>query len=496
MIGAQDLVGCTVITVLSKRGIWMGHFWEREGFSQGDEQFEWSKDPPVVIFPYTPVQAKKPSATPTGFVSPRGKVIFQYSPAYTCYTVAWRYAEARLYYENTQMIYHAFVPPPERFNTGEIPEYWPWYFRSEDFNSKRARALATSTSPPRACPILSASGPETIIMASTGIMYTTLMPDSASPLQGSTASLLSATPTVGTHAIDVPNPTSTPPQQLSTIVGSTNLGLSTVSSSSSTLSKAPQSLSGIAGSSNSELSLTSSPSSTASTAPQQSATSVFATSKMSTAPTRSDLSSPPSSPSTQSGQSITKSILPPSSLLSKSIPPSSPTTPINPSPTPKPEPTAPYKSGTCNIHIQEAFVSSSSILWTRLSITDGAGHPLVSKVTETRFGQSVTLVSSNTELPYAVSVTFTQKLKPDSKSKFRVKPRIAAGGGPVGPTLVYQKFILELSAGTTSWNSAVRSGLPKCTVGDWDNGGLADWLNGVFADPYVPNRQMDCEWAC
>ncbi|KAL5327667.1 hypothetical protein ACEPPN_005368 [Leptodophora sp. 'Broadleaf-Isolate-01'] len=556
MIGAKDLVGCTVITVLSRRGIWMGHFWEREGFTEGDEQFErevidaitWgdgpempslsdaarqyfgpdpqdnyassdkiyiltvlsngveqamgqiafpakierivrvvsqvltggndrSKDPPVTIFPYTP--EKNPSVSPDGFVSPRGKVIFQYSPVYSCYTLAWRYAEARLYYEDTEMIYHAFVPPLERFNTGEVPEYWPWYFKSEDFNSKRALA----TSPPRACPIISASGPDTIITASTGIMYTTSMPDSVGLLQGSTASLLSAIPTVGTRAVDVSNPSSTLPQQLSSIASGINPGLSMASSSSGTALESPQSLSRIADSANSEIYLTSSSFSTASAAPQPSATSVFGPSGMNTVPTRSDLSPSLSAPLTQPDQLIVTSVLPPSSP--NSTPSSGPSISINPAPTTEPAP--PYISGICNIHIQEAFASSESTVWARLSITDGAGQPLGSKVTNTRFGKSVTVESSDTKLPYPVSVTFTQKLKPESASEARMKPRVA-GGGAVGPTLVYQKFILELSAGATSWNSAVRNGIPKCTVGDWNNGDFADWLNGVFADPYVPVR--------
>ncbi|KAH7327189.1 hypothetical protein BKA65DRAFT_566531 [Rhexocercosporidium sp. MPI-PUGE-AT-0058] len=419
MIGAKDLVGCTVITVLSRRGIWMGHFWEKEGFTEGEEQFERE-----VI----------------------DAIIWGDGPEMPSLSDA-----ARQY----------FGPDPQDNYASSDKIFILTVLSNGD-----EQAMGQIAFPAKIDRIVR-------------VLSQVITGDAANPFQTLTTSLLSAIPIGGTSLTDISKAPSTLSRILSGVVDTTNTGASMVYSSSSIPSEAIQPSSSISDSGISETFLTSSSTGTAAI-PQQSAISVTSTTINST-PNQSHLASTTSSLLIHSDHSIATSIPPLSSPISSTS--SNPIIPLNPAPTTEPPP--PYVPGTCNIHIREAYVASKSTVWAQLSITDGAGHPLGTnpKISETRFGKSIILEPSDTNLPYAVSVTFTQKMKPES----RMKPRVA-GGGAVGPTLVYQKFILELTAGGKAWNSAVRSGMPKCTVGDWDNGDLVDWLDGFFADPHVPVR--------
>lgn len=149
----------------------------------------------------------------------------------------------------------------------------------------------------------------------------------------------------------------------------------------------------------------------------------------------------------------------------------------------------PYQKGTCDLHIKEASYSYNEPLYLQLNISDNANHLLASQNFQIKWGSSVSVTAGESHLPYDVTVDFIQQLKPSNKIKKRVDI------GPAPPPVNWEAWIVSITAGNTKWDDTDtdNSKLPYCKVGGWDNGNFWGFLG---LDSEIPNRQMDCYWAC
>ncbi|OXV06359.1 hypothetical protein Egran_05873 [Elaphomyces granulatus] len=148
----------------------------------------------------------------------------------------------------------------------------------------------------------------------------------------------------------------------------------------------------------------------------------------------------------------------------------------------------PYHTGDCNVHIYEASENYNQPLYVQLNITDGADDLLASQKFKIKWGQSVSVPAADTKLPYDIVVDFLSKT---SKSKF-----VKRIGLPPPVSVNWEAWIISLVAGSTSWKdtNTDTSVLPYCKVGGWDNNNFLEVI-GLEAG-HIPNRQMDCHWAC
>jgi len=172
---------------------------------------------------------------------------------------------------------------------------------------------------------------------------------------------------------------------------------------------------------------------------------------------------------------------------------------------PKPTTTAPvtttsaapaYVTGTCELHIFEASENYNEPLYMQFNITDGGNNLLASENFNGAWGETGTVTAADSKLPYDVSVDF---LKSTIASSRMARNRIRMVAPPPTITVDWEQWKLTITAGSTHWDDTDtdNSNMPYCSVGGWDNGNFWDWLNSVVGDDTnIPNRQLDCHWAC
>jgi hypothetical protein len=144
-----------------------------------------------------------------------------------------------------------------------------------------------------------------------------------------------------------------------------------------------------------------------------------------------------------------------------------------------------YHTGTCDLHIFEASQSYNSPLFVQFNISDGANDMLVSKNFQLKWGDSATVTTADSRLPYDINVDFLQKTSVSKLAKRMVGPP------PPPPPVKWEDWVLTIAAGSTSWDDTHTdtSTLPYCKVGAWDNGNFWDWLDSVVslgADEHIP----------
>jgi len=131
----------------------------------------------------------------------------------------------------------------------------------------------------------------------------------------------------------------------------------------------------------------------------------------------------------------------------------------------------------------------------QLNITDGGNNLLASKNLNGKWGYIGTVIASDTELPYNVTVDFLKSTKVPSRMARDIGGRMVAPAPAA--TVQWEDWVLTITAGSTEWDDTETSGMPYCSVGGWDNGNFWDWLDSVVGgDSEVPNRQLDCHWLC
>jgi len=151
---------------------------------------------------------------------------------------------------------------------------------------------------------------------------------------------------------------------------------------------------------------------------------------------------------------------------------------------------APYVTGTCDVHIYEFSDSYNSPLYSQLNITDGGNNLLASMDFTGKWGDSSTVPASDSKLPYDIVVDFLQTTKVPSKmARDKFKERMVGGGGT--ETVPWEDWKLTLTAGSTHWDDTDTSGMPYCSVGGWDNGGFGDWLDSlVTGESEIPVSEI------
>lgn len=177
------------------------------------------------------------------------------------------------------------------------------------------------------------------------------------------------------------------------------------------------------------------------------------------------------------GYLIDLSTAPPKPTSKAAVPPLASFTPLAAS-----LPPAPYQTGTCDLHILETSSGANLDLYTTVEIIDDGGNTLANHSSKGAWGDSVTIKSDNSQLPYDVVIVFLASATIPSKPKM-IKGRII---GPVEPLpMMWEKWVLTVTAGDTSWDSTVidKTHLPYCSVGSWDNGNLDDSASPV-SNPY------------
>lgn len=128
-------------------------------------------------------------------------------------------------------------------------------------------------------------------------------------------------------------------------------------------------------------------------------------------------------------------------------------------------------------------------MYADVDIIDGAGKGLYSNHNWRggKWGLTETIKASDTKLPNDILVYYHNG---DTHSNTKRDVGIV-GPPPKVPTSVWQKWIVEFTAGGANWWSDQNdeSQLPYCKVGGWEDG---DELFGTS----LPSRQMDCYWSC
>ncbi|KAL1983529.1 hypothetical protein VTN96DRAFT_10268 [Rasamsonia emersonii] len=162
-----------------------------------------------------------------------------------------------------------------------------------------------------------------------------------------------------------------------------------------------------------------------------------------------------------------------------------------------PKPTPSYQDGTCRLHIIEASESAYETFFAGLYVYDGGNKQLKNQTWQKRnWGDTLTIRSTDSKLPYDVSATFVKGEYVTIGKEKRVAPP------PIKPGIMaFEKWPIDIAYGPTKWSSSDQdeSKLPNCQVGGWDNGNFVDWLEAVETFgmvQQVPNRQMDCHFRC
>lgn len=142
-----------------------------------------------------------------------------------------------------------------------------------------------------------------------------------------------------------------------------------------------------------------------------------------------------------------------------------------------PKPTPSYQDGTCRLHIIEASESAYETFFAGLYVYDGGNKQLKNQTWQKRnWGDTLTIRSTDSKLPYDVSATFVKGEYVTIGKEKRVAPP------PIKPGIMaFEKWPIDIAYGPTKWSSSDQdeSKLPNCQVGGWDNGNFVDWLEAV-----------------
>ena len=142
---------------------------------------------------------------------------------------------------------------------------------------------------------------------------------------------------------------------------------------------------------------------------------------------------------------------------------------------------------TCHLHILEGSEAFNNPLYVQLNVTAGANAPVISKYFKLNWGQSASVLGSDTGLSYDITADFLQT---SSVSKAKRVKRLALVGPPPPPPN-YEAWAISFTAGSTKWNDkdTDKTKMPYCNVGGWDNGNFWDFLDALTslgADEYMP----------
>jgi hypothetical protein len=125
---------------------------------------------------------------------------------------------------------------------------------------------------------------------------------------------------------------------------------------------------------------------------------------------------------------------------------------------------------TCHLHVFETSETYNTPLYVQLNVTAG-NAPTVSNNFKLKWGQSVSVPKSDTNLAYDVTADFLMALSTSKVKRLAVPP----------PTPNWEAWVVTFTAGSNNWNDkdTDKSKLPYCNVGGWDNGNFWDFLNGL-----------------
>jgi len=143
----------------------------------------------------------------------------------------------------------------------------------------------------------------------------------------------------------------------------------------------------------------------------------------------------------------------------------------------------PYQTSICNVHITELSSGYTQGVFLQLNITDGGGSLLASEEFTISWGQSVSVNTNVSKLPYVVSVLFNVQTPPSRRSlnwrsqKFR---RVDTNP-PVVPA-DFEQWLVQITAGSTIWNTTDTDSMkiPYCSVGGWETMNFLQGIGSIF----------------
>lgn len=175
------------------------------------------------------------------------------------------------------------------------------------------------------------------------------------------------------------------------------------------------------------------------------------------------------------------------------------TTVLPPTTTAAPTSTAPpppaYQTGTCTLHIYEWANDWHSPATAQLTVYDNANTQLYyNEFEKFAWGSVETIPGADSLLPYDIAVNFTMETSVSKKIK---KSRISrelekvserlVGPPPPPPRIAsqWEKWLILIQAGPTSWGfQDTGPGLPWCHLGGWDNPSLFTSVTPVSCIQY------------
>ena len=165
------------------------------------------------------------------------------------------------------------------------------------------------------------------------------------------------------------------------------------------------------------------------------------------------------------------------------IQPTSGYDPKIPVPTSDVAPPAPYATGRCGLHVIQALgaYAPDPVVAVQATVKDADGNTL--KVGSKGMGWGDTLTVDSV-LPFSLKVTPQSGLK-DKRHVKRI-------GAPTPPRPLLEHGPIDFEYGSQSWDTSSKS----CSVGDWDNGNFADFVDTFLGEDFLSNRQMDCSFDC
>ncbi|GJC97506.1 immunoglobulin a1 protease [Colletotrichum higginsianum] len=160
-----------------------------------------------------------------------------------------------------------------------------------------------------------------------------------------------------------------------------------------------------------------------------------------------------------------------------------------------------FVSGLCNTHIR--IYGSEKRFSASITVYDGSGAELYRNPNlNTEYSWGETIMLNTGKLPYALKYEFLDKWLGSTKK--RDHPPSLIGPNP----LRYQTYSVRITAGNTIWSTMdedkARKMVPRCEVGNWDTHGtwdpseiVADFIDAILGQGgKVPTRDMDCRWRC
>lgn len=128
-----------------------------------------------------------------------------------------------------------------------------------------------------------------------------------------------------------------------------------------------------------------------------------------------------------------------------------------------------------------------------MEVSDNAGTVLwTSGYTKLTFDDIFSAPPEDTKLPWSIDVILFQNFDSLDANVLLPPP-------PPPPNWWQSYYDVGLTAGLSRWNSGQddESSVPYCKVGGWDNGNFDEFVADLFGfKDQVPNRQMDCLFAC